>query len=120
MPGDDAGFAFRPPRFRSIAGIMTRTVLAILLLLAAFPVAAQTPVTGRFIAEARCPALASLANPSNPGTVATEPGKAYALIARSGAPATHYLLRIPGAEPDRRWVAVGCGRIEAAADNAAS
>ena len=99
---------------------MTRTVLATLLLLAALPVAAQTPVTGRFIAEARCPALASLTDPANPGTVATEPGKAYALIARSGALATHYLLRIPGAEPDRRWVAVGCGRIEATADNAAS
>ncbi|MEF2551045.1 hypothetical protein VQ042_06665 [Aurantimonas sp. A2-1-M11] len=99
---------------------MTRLILAALLLTIAAPAGAQIPMTGRFVAEARCPALASLVDPANPGTVATEPGAAYALLARNGEPTTHYLLQIPGAEPARRWVAVGCGRIEAADATAAS
>jgi len=99
---------------------MIRIPFALLLLVLTVPASAQVPVTGRFIAEARCPALASLEAPANPGTVATEPGADYELIARNPAPTTHYLLAFPGAEPARRWVAVGCGRIAPEADNAAS
>ncbi|UIJ73027.1 hypothetical protein [Aurantimonas sp. HBX-1] len=81
--------------------------------LPAVPALADVPVTGRFIAEARCPSLPEIGTVDNPGAVATEPGRAYRLLARTAAPATHYLIEIPGAEPPRRWVPIGCGRVEA-------
>ncbi len=77
--------------------------------------AAQIAMSGRFVAEARCPALQSIKQKSNPGTVSTDPGRSYTLIGRNTDQATHYYLEFPGAEPERRWVAIGCGRIETGA-----
>ncbi|MCK5933999.1 MAG: ribonuclease [Fulvimarina manganoxydans] len=99
----------------------TRAVMAALatLVLAGFaPITAkaQTPMSGTFIAEARCPALQSIRRKSNPGTVTTEPGASYELVGRNTDPATHYYVVFPGAEPERRWIAVGCGRIATPAD----
>ncbi len=91
---------------------MKRFSLLAALLLVAPPVFAQVPMTGRFVAEARCPGLQSIRKQTNPGDVATEPGVAYVLIGRNSEAATHYYVVIPDAEPPRRWVAVGCGRVE--------
>lgn len=78
------------------------------------PVAtAQVPMTGRFVAEARCPALQSIRRQSNPGAVAVVPGQAYELVGRNAEEGTHYYVVVPDADPERRWVAIGCGRIEA-------
>ncbi|WP_206453311.1 ribonuclease T2 family protein [Aurantimonas marina] len=93
---------------------MNRFCLLAALLLAAPSAFAQVPMTGRFVAEARCPALQSIRQQTNPGGIATEPGVAYVLIGRNSEAATHYFIEIEDAEPPRRWVAVGCGRIEAA------
>ena len=72
-------------------------------------------MSGRFVAEARCPALQSIKQKSNPGTVSTDPGRTYTLIGRNSDRATHYYIEFPGAEPQRRWVAIGCGRVETGA-----
>ncbi|HEY9056346.1 MAG TPA: ribonuclease T, partial [Aurantimonas sp.] len=90
---------------------MKRFCLLATLLLVAPSAFAQVPMTGRFVAEARCPALQSIRKQTNPGGIATEPGVEYVLVGRNAEAATHYYVVIPDAEPPRRWVAVGCGRV---------
>ena len=71
---------------------------------------------GAFTAEATCSATPSIREPDNPGDIATEAGRTYELIGRNAVPGSHYLIVVPGAEPDRRWVAYGCGRVEDGGD----
>lgn len=82
-------------------------------LLAPAAAGAQEPMTGIFHAEATCVATPSLRNPDdNPGNIRTQSGRSYTLLGRNAVPGSHYLIRVPGAEPERRWVAYGCGRID--------
>ncbi len=84
---------------------------------------AQVPMVGRFTAEASCFATPAIRSDDNPGRVVTEPGRVYELIGRNADPGSHYLIRVPGAEPERRWVAFGCGRVgesSTAAENRAA
>ena len=97
-------------------GLMAALAVLVAAGLAPLSAHAQTPMSGTFIAEARCPALQSIRRKSNPGTVTTEPGAIYEIVGRNTDPATHYYLVFPGAEPDRRWIAVGCGRIATPSD----
>jgi ribonuclease T2 len=98
--------------------LLVPACLAALLGASAGTALAQVPMTGRFIAEARCPALPEIGAVDNPGAVATEPGREYRLLARTTDPATHYLMELPDAEPPLRWVAIGCGRVETEAQAA--
>ena len=97
-------------------GLMAALAVLVAAGLAPLSAHAQTPMSGTFIAEARCPALQSIRRKSNPGTVTTEPGAIYEIVGRNTDPATHYYLVFPGAEPDRRWIGVGCGRIATPSD----
>ncbi len=70
-------------------------------------------MVGVFTAEATCSATPSIREPDrNPGDIATEAGRTYELIGRNAVPGSHYMIVVPGAEPERRWVAYGCGRVE--------
>ena len=100
---------------------MTRFTFAVLVTLAgvagplpaaAAPAPRPVPMTGRFLAEVRCPALVAPGETDNPGAVTTEPGTSYELLGRNADPTTHYYVAMPGAEPARRWIAIGCGRVE--------
>lgn len=83
-------------------------------LLLAAPVAwPNTPLHGTLLAERDCPALVSIQRQTNPGGHRLVLGDRYPLLAKNRADATHYLVRIEGAEPSARWVAVGCGRPSA-------
>ncbi|WP_062203206.1 hypothetical protein [Aureimonas sp. AU12] len=73
--------------------------------------AAQVPMSGSFTAEASCFATPSIRSEDNSGRIVTEPGRSYDLLGRNAVPGSHYLIRVPGAEPDRRWVPYGCGRV---------
>ena len=73
--------------------------------------AAQVPMSGQFVAEASCFATPSIRSDNNPGRIVTEPGRSYDLIGRNAVPGSHYLIRVPGADPERRWVPYGCGRV---------
>ncbi len=77
-------------------------------------------MVGMFVAEASCFATPSIRSEDNPGRIVTEPGRAYDLIGRNASPGSHYLIRVPDASPDRRWVAFGCGRIEEPSRSATS
>lgn len=82
-------------------------LMAVLLLA---PVArAEVPLTGYFTATKACPAMQSISRQTNPGNITTQPGTAYDLIAGNTDRPTHLWIVIPGASPDRRWVAVDCG-----------
>ncbi|MBN9334595.1 ribonuclease [Devosia sp.] len=83
------------------------TILAVLLL--AVPARAEVPLTGYFTATKACPALQSISRETNPGNITLRPGAAYDLIAGNKDRPTHLWIVIPGAQPDRRWVAVDCG-----------
>jgi ribonuclease T2 len=93
-----------------------RIVLCLLLLAGSWGEArAFEPMSGCFVADAACPAPPSLRHDSNPGDVATEPGRAYPVLgANRKDQASHLQIRVPLAVPSDRWVAVGCGhRVEA-------
>ena len=68
-------------------------------------------MSGQFVAEASCFATPSIRSDTNPCLMVTEPGRHYDLIGRNAVPGSHYLIRVPGADPDRRWVPYGCGRV---------
>lgn len=88
---------------------MLRVVIALTLALLALPAQAEVPLTGYFTATRACPALQSINRQTNPGAVTTRPGTAYDIIAGNTARPTHLWIVIPGAQPERRWVAVDCG-----------
>jgi len=82
---------------------------AVLASLAAVPAAAEVRLEGYFIAGEECAATQSIRTGANPGTVVTEIGRAYDLLAGNKEPPSHFLIRVPGADPERRWVSTGCG-----------
>lgn len=75
------------------------------------PAHAEVRMTGSFVADRACPATQSIKSGKNPGNVATEAGRTYDLLAGNRDLPTHYLIEIPGADPDRRWVKVTCGHL---------
>ncbi|MEO8683407.1 MAG: ribonuclease [Devosia sp.] len=86
----------------------------VLLLVTALTAQAEVPLDGTFLAQRNCPALQSINRQTNPGNVTITPGSSYRIVAANKAEATHYWIVVPGAQPDRRWVAVDCGTIEGA------
>lgn len=90
-----------------------KNLLILAALLVPSSASAQVPMVGAFVAEVTCAATPSIRDPDdNPGNVATEAGRRYELLGRNAVPGSHYLILVPGAEPERRWVAYGCGRVE--------
>lgn len=87
------------------------TVVVVTALFAAGPAVAETRLSGIFVANKACPALQSIKQQTNPGNVTLQPGKGYKLMAANNTPATHYWIVVPGAEPDFRWAATGCGTV---------
>jgi ribonuclease T2 len=81
----------------------------VLITLFASPAAAEVRLDGVFVARDECAATRSIRTGANPGGIVTEIGRAYDMLAANREPPSHYLIRVPGAEPDRRWVSVGCG-----------
>jgi ribonuclease T2 len=73
---------------------------------------AQVKMQGRFVAAQACPALVSIRKGSNPGEVRVRAGTGYDLIGKNKDEATHYWIKVEGATPVERWVAVSCGSID--------
>lgn len=72
---------------------------------------AETKLSGTFVADAACPATQAIKTSKNPGNVATEAGQSYQLVAGNKDEPTHYMIRVPGADPEQRWVKVSCGHL---------
>jgi ribonuclease T2 len=79
---------------------------------------AQIPLDGWFIALHTCPAYQSFQKQTNPGDVVTTVDRAYPLYGKNAAVATHYLVDVHEAAPNRRWVAATCGVRVIAAESA--
>jgi ribonuclease T2 len=76
--------------------------------------------SGTFTASGSCPALLSIRQQTNPGGITTVPNTAYPLLGKNKEAATHYQIRIEGADPPARWVAVTCGTISDASQPSAN
>ncbi|RWO86222.1 ribonuclease [Mesorhizobium sp.] len=72
---------------------------------------AEVKMSGSFVADATCPATQAIRSGRNPGNIATDAGQSYELLAGNKDAPTHYLIRVPGADPERRWVKVDCGHV---------
>ncbi|ESZ23571.1 ribonuclease [Mesorhizobium sp. L2C084A000] len=72
---------------------------------------ADVKMSGSFVADAACPATQAIKNGKNPGNVSTDAGQSYQLLAGNKDTPTHYLILVPGADPERRWVKVSCGHV---------
>ncbi len=72
---------------------------------------ADVKMSGAFVADAACPATQAIKSGKNPGNVSTEAGQSYQLLAGNKDAPTHYLIRVPGADPERRWVKISCGHV---------
>lgn len=72
---------------------------------------AEVKLSGSFVADAACPATQAIRTGKNPGNVGTQTGQNYELLAGNKDEPTHYLIRVPGAEPERRWVKASCGHV---------
>ena len=72
---------------------------------------ADVKMSGSFVADAACPATQAIKSGKNPGNIATAAGQSYDLLAGNKDAPTHYLIRVPGADPERRWVKISCGHV---------
>jgi ribonuclease T2 len=85
---------------------------AVLVALASAGMArADVKMSGSFVADAACPATQAIKSGKNPGNVSTTAGQSYDLLAGNKDAPTHYLIRVPGADPERRWVKISCGHV---------
>jgi ribonuclease T2 len=72
---------------------------------------ADVKMSGSFVADAACPATQAIKSGKNPGNVSTAAGQSYDLLAGNKDVPTHYLIRVLGADPERRWVKMCCGHV---------
>ncbi len=88
-------------------------VVAVVLLAAASisSAHADVPMSGTFVATTACPALQSIRKNTDPGNITLTPQQGYAIVSANNTPASHYMVIVPGAEPERRWVAINCGTL---------
>ena len=85
--------------------------LGILAAMLAGAAQADVKMSGSFVADASCPATQAIKSGKNPGNLSTDAGKSYDLLAGNKDTPTHYLILVPGADPERRWVKVSCGHV---------
>ena len=71
---------------------MRQILTGLVLLMLALPALAEVPITGSFTASMACPAYQSINRQTNPGSVMTEPGDAYELVAGEGVPSSITVL----------------------------
>ncbi|TIV54020.1 MAG: ribonuclease, partial [Mesorhizobium sp.] len=83
----------------------------VLALVGAGVARADVKMSGTFVADSACPATQAIKSGKNPGNVSTEAGQSYQLLAGNKDEPTHYLIQVPGADPERRWVKISCGHI---------
>lgn len=75
------------------------------------PAAASMPMDGQLQATQSCPAFQSFRQRTNPSHVRLTRDAIYAIVEKNQPHPTHYRLKIPGANPELRWVAIDCGQF---------
>lgn len=98
-----------------------RSVLAFAAMLSGLaPAFAQETGDGYFIAKRACEATQSIRGGDAAAPAMLTVDRAYRFVADNKEPPTHYLIEVPDASPNRRWVDHACGERVAAAGSAAS
>ncbi|TIO78138.1 MAG: ribonuclease [Mesorhizobium sp.] len=83
----------------------------VLALVGAGVARADVKMSGTFVADSACPATQAIKSGKNPGDMSTQTGQSYQLLAGNKDEPTHYLIQVPGADPERRWVKISCGHV---------
>jgi len=78
------------------------------------PAYALISLNDQFVAEEACEAVQSIRKGTNPGNIQLTPQATYPVVGKNRDDASHYLLKVEGAEPLQRWVRVQCGQLLAA------
>ena len=78
---------------------------------------ASIKINEEFQATSACEALQSIRRGTNPGNISIFPGTTYQATEKNKPDATYYRLKIDGANPSLRWVAVNCGELLGAIDD---
>lgn len=92
---------------RLISSLRLFGCLTVALGLSTTTAGAEAPLDGSFVAGQNCSAFQSIKKQSNP--VPLTAGTSYQIIAGNKEPASHFLILVPGASPERRWAPVDCG-----------
>ncbi|MGE5340069.1 MAG: ribonuclease T2 family protein [Candidatus Omnitrophota bacterium] len=94
--------------------MLFKRILIITLICVFLPVtgAASIKMSGHFTANDTCPALSSIKTGSNPGNIMLTKGTVYDVIGANKTNPTYYQIRVQGANPAERWVAVTCGNLD--------
>jgi ribonuclease T2 len=87
---------------------------AILALAGADVARADVKMSGSFVADVACAATQAIRGDKNPGNVSTQTGQSYQLLAGNKDEPTHYLILVPCADPEWRWVKISCGHVAGA------
>lgn len=85
--------------------------LCLCLTLWSNPAYAFVTLDDQFVAGEACEALQSIRGRTNPGNIRLSPQQTYPVVGKNQDSASHYLLRIEGADPPNRWVPVQCGQL---------
>lgn len=75
------------------------------------PAYALLSLNDQFVAGEACEAVQSIRSGTNPGNIRLTLRETYPVVGKNRDNASHYLLRIEGAEPSERWVSVQCGQL---------
>jgi ribonuclease T2 len=75
------------------------------------PTPATVPVDGNLLADRDCPATVSIRQGDTADGVRLEPGRAYRVLGKNKADATHCQVVVEDARPPERWVALACGDL---------
>jgi ribonuclease T2 len=92
----------------------SRALLILAFLLPAKVAWSTAPLSGGLKAERDCAAVSSIKRGSNPGSVRLVPGETYRILGKNREDATHFKIRVEGAQPADRWVEIDCGNLVAA------
>ncbi len=75
------------------------------------PAAASRPMNDQLQATQSCPAFQSFKQRTNPSNIRLTRDAIYPVVEKNKPNATHYRLKIAGANPELRWVAIDCGKL---------
>lgn len=75
-------------------------------------VQAQVLQPGTFAVTRTCPATRAIRG-ENPGNISVMPNQAYEMIGFNSVERKYVLVKVPNAQPDRRWVDATCGQLQA-------
>lgn len=77
-------------------------------------VQAQVLQPGTFVVTRTCPATRAIRG-ENPGNISVMPNQAYEMIGFNSAERKYVLIKVPNAQPERRWVDAACGQFQTSA-----